>query len=132
MQSIVSTNIVPFLHRRASVRFAVRPEFTVPPGKPPSKPRLGSYCIKATCDIFSDGEEKGCPVSRAIVKGYDTTMKIAEDTENMCRSYLKSMPGGHWCGKAEVTILPNVDRIECSGQFYFEILDEKTKRFFKK
>jgi hypothetical protein len=122
--------ILPFRNFTAPrVHFAVRPDVTLPPGKPPGIKGLGSYCFKATCDIY--GEVQACPISRARVTGYDDSMKIGEDTEFMCRSYLKSMPTGHWCGEARITMLPKVPNKECSGQFTFEIFDERIKNFFK-
>lgn len=113
--------------------------FTTPPAPPPTKPQLGSYCFKATCDIYavdadptSPPEEwpvRGCPIAK--VTGYDTHPGVGKDTEYVCRTQVNLMgKTTHRCTDAQVVMLPNIrqgDGMECSGQMYFT-MDNATKQ----
>lgn len=111
--------------------------FTTPPAPPPKKPKLGSYCFKATCDIYSvygdaqneDSPVRGCPIAR--VTGYDTHPGVGKDTEYVCQTQVNLLGHTtHRCSEAQVVMLPNVrqgDGLECSGQMYFT-MDDVTKK----
>ena len=116
--------------------FATRPDLVAPPPwKPRPKAKTGSYCFKAVCDVFAGaGDVTGdpatvnaCPIAK--ITGYDTSIKIGDDTEYMCRQHVRNLPGGPFrCGDARVVILPSVDHhSECSGQFFFT-MGNQTKR----
>ncbi len=117
--------------------------FTTPPMPPPKKPKLGSYCFKATCEIYSvydtttgnsdeSGSEwpiKGCPIAK--VTGYDTHPGVGKDTEYVCQTQVNLLgKTTHRCTEASVVMLPNMrqgDGMECSGQMYFT-MDNVTKK----
>lgn len=112
--------------------------FTTPPMPPPRKPKLGSYCFKATCDIYSvyddapptdDWPIKGCPIAK--VTGYDTHPGVGKDTEYVCQTQINLLGNTtHRCTEAQVVMLPNVrqgDGLECSGQMFFT-MDNVTKK----
>lgn len=114
--------------------------FTTPPAPPPKKPKLGSYCFKATCDIYSVAPGRadesvdqwpiqGCPVAK--VTGYDTHPGVGKDTEYVCQTQVNLLGSTtHRCTEAQVVMLPNVrqgDGLECSGQMYFT-MDDVTKK----
>lgn len=92
---------------------------TTPPTKPPGLPKLGSYCLKATC-VVEDAQ--GCPVGK--VTGYDKSPEIGRDTERACRAHVG---GAYVCGEASVVLLPNLEGMECSGQMFFTF-DGHTKK----
>ena len=112
--------------------------FSAPPSPPPRKPRLGSYCFKATCDIYDKAAHEtagghpvmGCPV-RGRVVGYDTDPSVGKDAEAVCRSQVNLLGNGRYaCGEASVVMLHNsVNNMECSGQFFFTF-DNETKKLF--
>lgn len=97
--------------------FTTRPGLgtTLPPSKPTPPKGFGSYCFRATCEVYDD-EQLGCPVAK--VKGYDTSPAIAKDTETMCRTHAATMGRRYRCGEAQVVLLPHA-HMECSGQMVF-------------
>lgn len=103
--------------RRSVAVFSTRDGLGIasPPYKPPTPLRFGSYCFRATCQIF-DESQRGCPVAK--VKGYDRSPQIAADTEEVCRAHVRMTGDGGIplrCSDAEVVLLPATD-MECSGQ----------------
>lgn len=124
----------------APASFATRPKlgFTSPPAPPPPQmPKFGSYCFKATCDIYYNQpanqpatEPQACPVRRltGAVTGYDTDPGIGRRTEDKCRRRAEALGSRYSCEEASVVMLHNVgNNMECSGQFYFTF-DGDTKK----
>jgi hypothetical protein len=117
-------------------RFATRPSlgFTKPPAPPSQKPKLGSYCFKATCDIYytqpGSSEPLACPVRRVAgaVTGYDTDPGIGRRTEDKCRRRAEALGNRYSCEEANLVMLHGMGRgMECSGEFYFTF-DGDTKK----
>lgn len=108
-------------------RFAVRPDYTIPPLRPRPLNKIGSYCFKASCDVFANG--LACPVGK--VTGYDEGIQVGKNTEKKCRQHIRTMPGGGFrCSEAQVVILPRARNQECSGQYFFT-MDKETKQLFE-
>lgn len=122
--------------------FSSRPKlgFTSPPAPPPQQAALGSYCFKATCDIYYDlgnsgssgsaNEPRACPIRRVAgaVTGYDTEPGIGRRTEDKCRRRAEALGSRYSCEEASLVMLHNTGRnMECSGQFYFTF-DGDTKK----
>lgn len=95
----------------------------MPPAPPSKKPKFGSYCFKATCDVV-DESVPGCPV-RARVSGYDKELSVGQETEDACNAHARSHRG-YRCLGAQIVMLPHSDH-DCSGQVYW-VMDGKTKQ----
>lgn len=95
---------------------------TLPPQPPPID--LFGYsecCFRATCLISSSQKI----ADQVRVVGYNTTPRIANDTERACK--VVANQNAAWkCSSASLVMLPSSD-ISCSGQLYFHI-GGKTKR----
>lgn len=103
----------------------------MPPAKPPGLPTFGSYCFKATCEVYDDNARpRGCPI--AHLTGYDKQPTIGKDTEYACRIHVRSLRGKKYrCGEASVVLLPTPSpKMECSGQVFFAMDGQPTKRLF--
>lgn len=99
----------------------------MPPAPPPTKPKYGAYCFKATCSVVDPAAPRGCPVGRVI--GYDKTPGVAKDTEHACRMHARTLntpKTKYACTEAQVVMLTSSDK-ECSGQIFFAT-DAATKR----
>jgi hypothetical protein len=116
------------------IGFATRPDVTLPPATPPVMLGFGSYCFRATVDVLDSKTEelKGCPVVIGQVKAYDTTPLVGKQAESVCRAHVKTLDrtGKRYeCGQASLTILAHGPRgKECSGQVYFEVDGQPTKK----
>ena len=75
-----------------------------PPGYPPVKPELGSYCIRATTELMN---------SSFIFEGYDYTLDIIERVEQACE---RDRAGENTCGESKVMFFGHMR--ECSGVVY--------------
>lgn len=135
------TTVAPAAPARPPVVFFARGGlgFTTPPTPPPTRAKLGSYCFKATCDIYAvdatpgsapaEWPVRGCPIAK--VTGYDTHPGVGKDTEYVCQTQVNLLgKTTHRCTEARVVLLPNMrqsDGMECSGQMYFT-MDDVTKK----
>jgi len=120
-------------HPRATMRTKVRcvtfstmtlpTIMTLPPQPPPLDLfKSGSgCCFRATCLITSSKKI----TDSARVVGYNTTPRIAHDTERACK--IMANQNRSWkCSPASLVMLPESDEM-CSGQMYF-YMGSKTKR----
>lgn len=95
---------------------------TIPP-QPPPIDLLGysECCFRATCFISSSKKI----ADQVRVVGYNTTPRIANDTERACK--VVANQNASWtCSAASLVMLPSSNK-SCSGQMYFHI-GSKTKR----
>jgi hypothetical protein len=75
-----------------------------PPGYPPVKPEIGSYCIRATTELLN---------SPYTFEGYDDTLDIIKRVEDACE---REQTGEYTCGKSKVVFFGPMR--ECAGIVY--------------
>ena len=80
---------------------------TNPPEAPPTLPKFGPYCLKASCHL-KDGDNK----TLSKFEGYGTENNIGDKTFNYCSKVARD----NYCTDPMLTMLPKNSFTTCEGQ----------------
>ena len=102
------------LFRPGKSAVSVKPKLqnSQPPEFPSSPPKIGPFCIRATCTL-QDSESQD---TLAELMGYDTNYDIVKKTQLTCQ---RSAKPGQTCSDPYITMVPTQKIRSCDGHVVY-------------